>query len=101
MMDDKAGRRIWTQTYKRRSQSVKVYGRKARKFLKDQKNTLLTGFVLLLSVVLLFAVFGQLPPPVFQSVPNGMTQIDYSAFITQVNAGNVAAVAGRGDEFDG
>jgi ATP-dependent metalloprotease FtsH len=99
-MDDKAGRRIWSQTYKRRSQSMKVYGRKARKFLQDQKNTLLTGFLLLLSVVLLFAVFGQLPPPVFQSVPNGMTQIDYGAFITQVNAGNVAAVAVRGNELD-
>jgi ATP-dependent metalloprotease FtsH len=101
MMDDKAGRRIRVQTKRRRSQAVKTYGQKVQKFLQTQKNTLLTGFLLLISVVLLFALFGQLPPPALNSTPNGMTQIDYSAFVTQVKVGNVAAVAMRGNEIEG
>ena len=94
-MDDKTGHRIRPVAYKRCSQSIKTYGRKIRKFLQDQKNTLLTGFLLLISVVLLFAISAQLPPPVLQTAPNAMTQIDYSTFMDQVNIGNVAAVAVR------
>jgi ATP-dependent metalloprotease FtsH len=100
-MDDKTGHPIRPQAYKRCSQSVKTYGRKTRKFLQDQKNTLLTGFLLLLSVVLLFAIFAQLPPPVMQTAPNAMTQIDYSTFMDQVKIGNVVAVAVRGNEVEG
>ncbi len=100
-MDDKAGRRSRSQVDARRSQSVKTYVRKTQKFLQDQKNTLFTGFLLLLAVVLLFAVFGQLPPPVLKSVPNGMTEIDYSTFIAQVKSGNMAAVIVSGNDLDG
>src|SRR6266567_4012882 len=89
-MDDKAGRRRKGTEYGRRQKQVHVYGRTVWKFLQNHKNSLLTCFMLLLLVVLLFGVFSQLQPPApMTSVPAGETAADYSTFIRQVNNGNV------------
>src|SRR6266567_5129350 len=100
-MDDKAGRRRKGTEYGRRQKQVHVYGRTVWKFLQNHKNSLLTCFMLLLLVVLLFGVFSQLQPPApMTSVPAGETAADYSTFIRQVNNGNVMAVSLHGNEVN-
>jgi ATP-dependent metalloprotease FtsH len=98
MMDDKAGRRGAAQTHGRRWKQARG---KAWKFLKEQKNTLFTGTMLLFVVVLLFGIVSQFQPPATNTTPNGVTAIDYSTYIQQVKAGNVQATALRGSEING
>jgi cell division protease FtsH len=100
-MDDKAGRRKKGVEYGRRRKQVHVYGRTVWKFLQNHKNSLLTCFMLLLLVVLVFGVFSQLQPPApVTAVPVGETAADYSTFIQQINNGNVMAVSLRGNEVN-
>jgi cell division protease FtsH len=68
---------------------------------KEHKNTLFTSFLLLIVVVLLFGIFSQLKPPSsISTTPTGVTNIDYSTFIKQVNTGNVLAVTVRGNDIN-
>ncbi len=97
-MDDKAGRRGESEAYGRRRKQAKD---KTWKFLKTHKNSLFTGAMLILMVVLLFGIFSQLQPPSTNTTPNGVTAIDYSMFIQQVKSGNVQATAIRGSEING
>lgn len=97
-MDDKADRRGVAETHRRRLKQAKG---KAWKFLKEQKNTLFTGAMLLVGVVLLFGIFSQFQPPATNTTPSGVTAIGYSTFIQQVKAGNVQATALRGSEING
>jgi ATP-dependent metalloprotease FtsH len=98
MMDDKASRHGEAEAYGRRWKQVR---NKTWTFLKTHKNSLFTGAMLLLMLVLLFGIFGQLPPPTTNTTPNGVTAIDYSAFIQQVKSGNVQATVLRGSEING
>src|SRR6266567_1020525 len=100
-MDDKAGRRNSMQVYKRRLGQARNYRRKVWRLAKEYKNTLFTSFLLLIVVVLLFGIFSQLKPPsTISTTPSGVTNIDYSTFIKQVNTGNVLAVTVRGNEIN-
>src|SRR5215475_2522965 len=100
-MDDKAGRRDGAQGNKRRQTWVQSYGRKVWKSFQTRKNTLLTGILLLSVVLLLVGIVSQLQPPSPNTVPNGQTTIEYSAFIKQVKDGNVLAASIRGNEVTG
>jgi len=100
MMDDKAGRRVKSTAYGRRLKQA-MNGRNVWKFLKTQKNSLITCAMLLLLVVLLFGIFSQLQPPSTNVTPNGVTVIDYSTFVQQVKSGNVLATTIRGTEING
>src|SRR2546428_4878039 len=92
VMDDMGSRRRKSEDYERRHKQVKSYGRTVWKFLTTHRQTLLTSILLLLLVVLLFGVSGQLQAPAADSVPNGVTAIDYSTFVKQVEAGKVISV---------
>ncbi|HZU04073.1 MAG TPA: ATP-dependent zinc metalloprotease FtsH [Ktedonobacteraceae bacterium] len=100
-MDDKGSRRRKSEGYERRHKQVKGYGRTVWKFLTTHRRILSTSILLLLIVVLLFGVSGQLQAPSANSVPNGVTAIDYSTFVKQVEAGNVIAVTMQGNEING
>lgn len=100
-MDDKASRRKWLLKSRRHRTQFQHYGPRIATFVKTQKKAILTGFLSLVSIVMLFAIFSQLKPPVISSIPTGVTAIDYSTFIQQVKAGNVAAVTIRGGEIQG
>ena len=52
-------------------------------------------------LVLLFGIFSQLPSPVMDNPPSGVTVINYSAFVQQVKARNVRTVTMQGDELTG
>jgi cell division protease FtsH len=100
-MDDMGGRRQKSEGYGRRRRQVKAYGQKVWKFLTTHKQTLLTSILLLLLIVLLFGVSSRLQAPVSNVVPNGVTVIDYSTFVKQVESGNVIAVTIQGNEING
>ncbi len=100
-MDDKAGRRKGSALYGRRLGQARSYWRKVWRLAKEYKNTLFTGFLLLIVVALLFGIFSQLKPPTTSdTTPNGVTTIDYSTFVKQVTTGNVLAVTVRGNEIN-
>lgn len=69
-------------------------------FCKTHRSTLLSGFFIIAIVVLLCGIFSQFQAPVTDDVPNGETSINYSAFLNQVNSGNVLAVTIRGNEVN-
>ncbi|MBV9257212.1 MAG: ATP-dependent zinc metalloprotease FtsH [Ktedonobacteraceae bacterium] len=98
MMDDKAGRRGESEAYGRRGKQKR---NKVWRFLNTHKNSLFTGAMVILMVVLLFGIFSQFQPPSTNTTPNGVTAIDYSTFVQQVKSGNVLATAFRGDEVNG
>src|SRR2546429_2923875 len=100
-MDDKAGRRKGSYGKKRRQTWKQSYGRIVWKSFQTHKDTLLTGILLLLLVVLLVGIVSQLQPPTPNAVPSGQTPIEYSTFVKQVKEGNVLAVSIRGDEVTG
>ncbi len=69
-------------------------------FCKTHRSALFSGFLLVTIVALLIGIFAQFPGPVTDDVPNGETSINYSAFLGQVNAGNVLAVTLRGSDIN-
>lgn len=96
-MDDKGGRRFKLAEQRRRLKGVRNYRRNVPKFLKTHKQSFFTGFLLIAAFVLLFGLVGQLQPPLMSSTPNGVTVINYSTFVGQVNTGNVLAVTVQGN----
>lgn len=61
--------------------------------LKKHKQMLLASILLAVMVPLLFSIFSQLQTPELSVTPNGMTVIEYSAFLAQIRAGNVLAAS--------
>ncbi len=70
------------------------------KFFKTYKSILISGFLGMLMVVLLFGIFSQFQPPSTSEVPGGETAINYSTFLNQVNSGNVLAVTISGSNVN-
>jgi ATP-dependent metalloprotease FtsH len=70
-------------------------------FLGNHKRSLVTAFLLLMMGAMLVGITSLLPSPSFNSVPNGVTPISYSAFIQQVKASNVVAVQLQGNTING
>ena len=96
-MDDKGGRRLKLMKRRRQRKGVQNYRRYVSKFLKTHKQSLLTGFLLIAAIALLFGIAGQLQSPASSAAPNGVTELTYSAFVQQVKAGNVLAVTVQGN----
>lgn len=111
-MDDNSGRQMKSRLGARwrRKDNLKSYKQdyvkrnftRCMQFLRTQKQSLLTIFLLIATVVLLFGLFSQFQPPTTTSMPpNGETAIDYSTFVGQVKAGNVQAVTFQGNDING
>src|SRR5581483_7167365 len=69
-------------------------------FFKSHRGFLVSGFLVVAMVLLLFGIASQFQGPSTVDVPSGETAINYSAFLQQVNAGNVLAVTIRGNEVN-
>src|SRR5256714_11515893 len=102
-MDDMSDRRSQLDSRRRRHQDVKSYGRQLRQsfarygaFFKTHKQSLLAIALLAILTLLLFGIFSQLQAPNTDTTPGGVTAVNYSAFVEQVKAGNVLAVAFQG-----
>ncbi|MHB8597120.1 MAG: ATP-dependent zinc metalloprotease FtsH [Ktedonobacteraceae bacterium] len=96
-MDDKEDRRFRLAEQRRHLKGMRNYRRNVPKFLKTHKQSFFTGFLLIAAFVLLFGLVSQLQPPLMSSTPNGVTVINYSTFVEQVNTGNVLAVTVQGN----
>jgi len=98
-MDDKAGRRTKSKN-RRRYKELASYRRDILETLQKHRTTIFTSILLVLCIGLLFGLVSQIPVPVANTAPNGVTTIDYSSFVEQVQAGNVQAVAIQGDDVN-
>lgn len=74
--------------------------RRIIKLFKTHRKALLSAFLVVAMVVLLFGIFSQLQSPSTSDVPSGETSINYTTFLNQVNTGNVLAVTLRGNEIN-
>ena len=107
-MDEMGGRRIQSGKQWRRHKDVRLYRHNLKRsfikylaFFRKHKQSFLATALLTIITVLLFGIFSQLQAPTTNSVPNGVTAVDYSTFVEQVKAGNVLAVAVQGDDVNG
>ncbi len=100
-MDEKASRQNQFKKRERRSVDSKHFVRKAYKTIQTHRRACLTGLLCVTFIVLLYAVAAQLPVPVANNAPANVPKIDYTAFVGQVQAGNVEAVVIQGDAVNG
>ena len=100
-MDEKHNHRLNIIKDRRQRKDVKSYTHNISSFLHTQKQSLLTGFLLIVAAMLLFGIFSQFQPPRTSIPPDGVTVLDYRTFIEQVKASNVLAVVIQGDEIHG
>jgi ATP-dependent metalloprotease FtsH len=99
-MDNKLDRRVKQEDYGRHHK-VKSYRHTVLKLFKKHKQTFLTGILLFVLLVLLFAISIQLQAPVTDNPPPGVTVVSYDAFVDQVKAGNIRTVTIQGNELTG
>ena len=88
-MDNKSGRRWKLADPWRRHQDITSYRSAVSKFLREHKQSLLTGMLLFVLLVLLFGIFGQLQVPTTDNPPSGVTVVNYSIFVEQAKARNI------------
>ncbi len=100
-MDSKSDRRWKLEDPWRGHQDTRSYRSTVARFLRTHKQSLLTSMLLFVVLVLLFGIFSQVPPPVTDNSPSGVTVVNYSTFVQQVRAGNVRTVTIQGDELTG
>ncbi len=100
-MDDKTSRRDKSGVYERRRKQVISSGRKVWQMLRTHRTVLVTCILLCAFVVLLFAVLSQLPGTTTNAAPAGVTSVNYSTFVGQVNNGNVLAAVIQGNNVNG
>src|SRR5215470_15647681 len=107
-MDDMGGRRMQSDKRGRPYKGVRLYRHNLKRsfnkfleFFKKHIQSFLATALLSIITVLLFGIFSQLQPPTANTVPNGVTAVNYSTFVAQVKAGNVLAVALQGDDVNG
>ncbi len=100
-MDNKSDHRWKLEDPWRRHQDTKSYRSTVSTFLREHKQSLLTGMLLFVLLVLLFGICSQLRAPITDNPPNGVTVVDYSTFVEQVKARNVRTVTIQGDELTG
>jgi cell division protease FtsH len=84
------------QNGKKREKTVKNH-RRIHPFWKVQRSVVISGLLCVAIVSLLIGILAQLPGLETQEVPAGEQPINYSAFLTQVTAGNVLAVSIEGN----
>src|SRR5438093_13481639 len=97
-MDDKQSRRWYRVDRRLWYTVVRGYKSNISRVLHIQKQSLLTGALLVVIIVLLVGIFSQFKPPPTNTPPDGVTVIDYTTFVKQVKAGNVLAVMIQGNE---
>src|SRR6266699_1369741 len=107
-MDDMSGRRSQSNSRRRRHQDVKNFGHHLKQsvakygaFFQTHKQSFLATALLAILTLLLFGISSRLQAPSTDATPRGVTAINYSTFVEQVKAGNVLAVAFRGDSVYG
>jgi cell division protease FtsH len=99
-MDDKAGRRMKPKMHRRRSKQIATYRREILGLLQKHRNTVFTSILLVVFIGLLFGLVSQIPVPATNTAPKGVTTVDYSTFVSQIQAGNVQAVAIQGNDVN-
>lgn len=100
-MDDKSDRRLKTADYWKRHGNQSHKHHTVTQFLKEHKQTAGTSVLFVILLVLLIGIFSQLQAPAPSEPPSGVTIVDYSTFVTQVNTSNVLSVTIRGNEITG
>ena len=100
-MDGKGSRSLSSGIERRRHYTFVKYGRKVVHYLRTHIQALLASILAIALVALLIGVFSQFQAPATSTPPAGETSIDYSAFLTQVKAGNMLAVTIRGSDLQG
>ena len=100
-MDSKSDRRWKLEAPWRRHQDTRSHRPTGARFLRTHKQSLLASMLLFVLLVLLFGIFSQLPSPVMDNPPSGVTVVNYSTFVQQVKAGNVRTVTMQGDDLTG
>src|SRR5437763_4209948 len=99
-MDGNGDRRMNLKVRWRRPKDVRSYRQSVLKFLRTQKQFLLTSVLLTVVIILLFSLVSQLQAPSTNTTPGGATAMSYSAFVQQVKAGNVLAVTIQGQDIN-
>jgi ATP-dependent metalloprotease FtsH len=92
-MDDKSDRRLKTADYWKHHTVTQ--------FLKEHKQPVGSGVLIVIMLVLLIGIFRQLQAPATSQPPAGVTVVDYSTFVAQVKTSNVLLVNMRGNEITG
>jgi ATP-dependent metalloprotease FtsH len=100
-MDNKSGRRWKLEDPWRRHQDTRSYRSTVLKFFREHKQSLLTGMLLFVFLVLLFGILSQLQVPITDNPPSGVTVVNYSTFVEQVKARNMLTVTIQGDRLTG
>ncbi len=104
-MDGTSNRRIKFNPRRRRLVRpafwTKITRKNVRKFLIEHKSSFFSSFLLVSLLVLLFAIAGQMQPPVANNVPSGATAISYTSLIQEVQSGKIVAVAIQGNNING
>lgn len=70
-------------------------------WIRKHKRNMLTGVLVSLVVILLFGLASELRAPSSTTAPPGVTVVSYSAFLQQVEVGNVVAVTVQGNQING
>src|SRR5206468_2159778 len=96
-MDDKHKRRFHAADRQQQYKDIKNY---VSRFFSTQRQSLLTGALLLVIIMLLFGIVSQLQPPP-DTTPHRVTVINYGTFVEQVKARNVLAVILQGNAIHG
>ena len=102
-MDDKGGRqrKLAIRRGNKQKRSVTDYQKAIVKFVKEHRQRVFTGVLLIAITALLFGIASMLPTPVATATPpEGVTAVSYSTFIQQVEAGNVQAVRIQGQDIN-
>lgn len=99
-MDDMGSRRQRTKIRQRRRQMRKKNKINAWLWARTHKRNILTSVLVLLIVILLFGLASELQGPTSTTTPPNVTVITYSAFMKQVEAGNVVAVTIQGNQLN-
>ncbi len=82
------------------NKNPKHTGRTLVRFFSIHRNAIVTSVLLTLVVSLLLGIASQLRAPVTNTAPGGITTIDYSTLLQQVQGGNVVAVVLQGNEVN-
>ncbi len=99
-MDDTGSRRQRAEVRQRRRQMRKKNKTDIWQWARAHKRNILTSVLVLLVVILLFGLASELQGPASTTTPPNVTVITYSAFVKQVETGNVVAVTIQGNQLN-
>jgi ATP-dependent metalloprotease FtsH len=88
------------QQWRQRKKPASIFSR-YYKFLKAHKREALTVLLLLAIFALLVGIALRLPPVDLNAPPHEATEVNYTAFVDQIRAGNMKSVTIQGNELIG